>query len=93
MAKKNTNESKTDINPRMKIIGDKLRRLRVEAGHSSYETFAWDKGIGRMQYWRMERGSNFTFASLFKVLDAHGMSLADFFAEFTDVGLPKEEKE
>lgn len=90
MAKKNTTDPKKELDPRMKEIGDKLRQLRIEAGHSNYETFAWDKGIGRMQYWRMEKGSNFTFASLFKVLDAHGISLAEFFSDFKEISVKDE---
>ena len=90
MTKKKTTIPKKEIDPRMKDIGEKIRQLRIEAGHSNYETFSWDSGIGRMQYWRMEKGSNFTFASLFRVLDAHGISLAEFFADFNEVGEKKE---
>jgi len=35
-----------------------------------------------MQYWRMEAGTNFTFTSLLRILDAHKMNLSDFFEEF-----------
>lgn len=93
MAKKKSTPPKKELDPRMIEIGEKLTALRIAAGYTNYENFAWDKDIGRMQYWRMEKGSNFTFASLFKVLDAHGISMADFFSEFTDVGITKEKKE
>lgn len=61
-------------------IGNKLRQLRIEKGYTSYETFAFDYDIPRMQYWRMEKGkTNVTIKSLKKVLDIHGISFKDFF--------------
>ena len=53
--------------------------MRIEKGFTSYENFAIEHGISRMQYWRMEKGTNFTFESLLKILDAHEMSLSEFF--------------
>ncbi len=35
-----------------------------------------------MQYWRMEKGSNFTFKSFLRILDAHEMTLFEFFEGF-----------
>lgn len=80
MAKKTT--PKKEIDPRALQVAQKLKKLRIEKGYTSYENFAIDKGIRRMQYWRMETGTNFTFASLLKILDAHQMSLAAFFEDF-----------
>jgi len=83
-------EKKTkELDPRILVIAQKLERIRKEAGYTSYENFAIEHGITRMQYWRMEKGSNFTFTSFLKILDAHGMSLADFFQEFQDVPAKK----
>jgi len=45
--------------------------MRKEAGYTSYENFAIDKGIPRMLYWRLEKGTNFTITSLLRILDAH----------------------
>lgn len=76
------NESKTPkpIDPRMEKIGAHIKKLRIEAGYTNYEEFAWKYEIGRMQYYRMESGKhNFTFSSLFKVIDAHGLSIQEFF--------------
>ena len=39
-------------------IGKELKRLRVNAGYKSYEVFAWDNKISRIQYWKMEKGTN-----------------------------------
>lgn len=60
-------------------IGEKLRELRKASGYKSYENFAFDNEINRVQYGRMEKGANMTLASLLKVLDIHKISLDDFF--------------
>lgn len=66
---------------RIMRVADKLERLRIEKGFTSYENFAIEYGISRMQYWRMEKGTNFTFESLLKILDAHKMTLNEFFED------------
>ena len=62
-------------------IGQRLKKLRLKKGYKSYETFAWDNEIPRVQYWRMEKGTNFTISSLLRVLDSHNLTLEDFFSE------------
>ncbi|MBC8266832.1 MAG: XRE family transcriptional regulator [Flavobacteriales bacterium] len=63
----------------IKKIGEKLKLLRKEAGFSGYDAFAWEHGLSRIQYWRMEKGTNFTIKSLLKILAIHKISLKDFF--------------
>ena len=75
--------TKKDLDPRIKAIAKKLEIIRIQKGYSSYENFAIEFGISRMQYWRMEKGTNFTFTSLLKILDAHEMSLNDFFRDIS----------
>ena len=60
-------------------IGSELKELRVNAGYKSYEVFAWDNKISRIQYWKMEKGTNFTLKSLKRVLDIHDMRIDTFF--------------
>jgi transcriptional regulator with XRE-family HTH domain len=61
-------------------IGDRVRELRKAKGYTSYESFAFDHDIPRMQYWRLEKGkSNVTIRSLEKILKIHNMSFKDFF--------------
>ena len=60
-------------------VGDRLRELRKKAGYKSYENFAFDNEINRVQYGRMEKGANITLASLMNVLDVHKLSLEEFF--------------
>lgn len=64
---------------RLKAIGSKLRQIRIEKGYGSYDFFAWENKLSRIQYLNMEQGKNFTLKSLLKVLDIHGMTLSDFF--------------
>jgi transcriptional regulator with XRE-family HTH domain len=46
----------------------------------SYENFANDYDLPRMQFWRIEKGKvNLTVKSLLKILTIHNTSLADFF--------------
>lgn len=78
MAKQNKKEDKK-YDKRIMLVADKLERMRIEKGFTSYENFAIEYGISRMQYWRMEKGTNFTFESLLKILDAHKITLEDFF--------------
>jgi len=61
-------------------IGNRLRDLRKAKGYSSYETFAFDFEIPRMQYWRLEKGkTNLTIRTLEKLLKIHNISFKDFF--------------
>jgi hypothetical protein len=62
-------------------IAQKLKQMRLDKGYTSYETFAWENEINRVQYWRIEKGSNITLTSLMKVLDIHNVSLKDFFED------------
>lgn len=77
---KDTNKKHDDFDIIMLDIANKLKELRLNAGYTSYENFAWDNGINRMQYWKMEKGeTNFTMRSLHKVLQAHNISFGEFF--------------
>jgi transcriptional regulator with XRE-family HTH domain len=61
-------------------IGERLTELRKQLGYTSYETFAYDHEIPRMQYWRMEKGRvNITMKSLMRILTIHRITLAEFF--------------
>ena len=59
----------------------KVKELRIKSGYTSHESFAWDNNINRVQYWRIEKGSNITLKTLLAVLDIHKISLADFFKD------------
>jgi hypothetical protein len=72
-------EEKNTLDPRIIKIADKLKKLRKGKGFTSYENFALDKDLPRVQYWRLEKGTNFTITTLLRTLDAHQISLEQFF--------------
>lgn len=74
--------ARKDLDSRIHAIAKKLEAIRKEKGYTSYENFAIEHGISRMQYWRMEKGTNFQFESFLRILDAHKMTLAEFFKDF-----------
>lgn len=62
-------------------IANKIKELRLKKGFTSHEQFAWEYNINRVQYWRIEKGSNITLSSLLRILDIHQVSLSDFFKD------------
>jgi len=73
----------TDIkkleNSRLDEIGQHVRHLRKTNTNLSAENFAYEKGFDRVQYSRIEKGTNITMKTLLKVVDSHNMTLKDFF--------------
>ena len=63
-----------------KQTGKLLRKLRIQAGFTCYESFAFEHKLSRIQYWRMESGNtNYTIKSLIKILNIHGIC---YYTEF-----------
>lgn len=70
----------------LKEIGEKLKELRIKNGYKSYESFAIENSLSRMQYWRIEKGlTNITIKSLKRILDIYEMSIDDFFEQMKDL--------
>lgn len=69
------------LDQRILKFADKIKELRVSAGYSSAENFAYDNELNRVQYWRVESGANITLKTLLKLLDIHKVTLGDFFAD------------
>jgi len=67
------------LDKRILKIADKIKKMRVEKGFTSYDSFAWDNDLSRIHYWRIEKGSNLTMQTLLKILDIHKITLEDFF--------------
>lgn len=63
----------------LKAIGEGLKELRLENGHTSYEQFALTHDLDRKQYWRTENGSNMTLKTLIIILQIHDVSMVEFF--------------
>lgn len=68
----------------LESLGNEIRSLRIAAGYKSYEAFAWENNLSRIQYWKMEQGTNCTLKSLHKVLKIHQLSFGDFFKSIDD---------
>lgn len=66
---------------RIILISEKLKELRIKANYTSAESFAYDHDLNRVQYWRVESGTNVTLKTLLKILDIHKISLGEFFED------------
>lgn len=73
--------SEKNIELKINQISKKIKEIRLSKGYTSYETFAFDHNLNRVQYWRIESGSNITLKTLIKVLDIHKISLEEFFKD------------
>lgn len=66
------------------LLGERIKALRIKAGYSSYEIFAYDIGIHRVQVGRYEKGQNLNYLTLLKLVRAFDMTLEEFFSEGFD---------
>jgi transcriptional regulator with XRE-family HTH domain len=64
-----------------KKVGDRIRELRKQKGYKAYEDLAYEADIPRAQWGRYEKGANLKVNSLKKVLDALGVTPAEFFSK------------
>lgn len=62
-------------------VAKKIKQLRKDKGYTSFQAFAYDFELNRVQYWRIESGQNITLKTLIKVLEIHQISLAEFFKD------------
>jgi transcriptional regulator with XRE-family HTH domain len=58
-----------------------LKQLRKEKGFKNYEHFAYELGMSRSAYWRIEKGSNFEMKTLFRICNLLGISVQEFFSD------------
>jgi transcriptional regulator with XRE-family HTH domain len=63
------------------MLANRMKYLRLKAGHLNYERFALNNDISRAQYRNYEMGKNLTYKSLLKVLNALDVTLEEFFSE------------
>lgn len=66
--------------PELLAISKRLKTLRKEKGYANYEHIAYDLGMSRSAYWRLESGENFSLKTLVKVCALLGITLEEFFA-------------
>lgn len=81
------NQKKGDLNPDLDTeealarLGKRIKDLRIKAGYTSYEYFAYDHNISRAQMGRYENGQDLRFSSLLKLTKAFGITLQELFSE------------
>ena len=76
------NEEEINIEDNIKKVANKIRQLRIDSNYSSYENFAFDNDINRVQYWRVESGKNITLKTFFKILSIHKITPEEFYKDF-----------
>ena len=62
-------------------ISKRLKELRIEKGFNNYEHFAYELGMSRSAYWRIEKGSNFEMKTLFRICKLLEISVQEFFTQ------------
>ena len=77
---------KTDKLPELQEVGARLKQLRREKGYKNYEHIAFDLGMSRSAYFRLESGENFSLKTLIKVCKQLNVTFEEF---FTGVNVPK----
>lgn len=60
-------------------ISQRLKQPRKEKGYKNYEHFAYELGMSRSAYWRIEKGSNFEMKTLFRICKLLGITVQEFF--------------
>jgi transcriptional regulator with XRE-family HTH domain len=74
-------------NPEDKIIqqidtvSKKIKQLRKAKGFTSFEAFANEYDLDRVQYWRVESGANITLKTFFRILEIHNITPQEFFSD------------
>lgn len=65
--------------PELLVIADRLKQIRKEKGYANYEHIAFDLGMSRSAYWRLESGENFSLKTLIKICKLMNITLEEFF--------------
>ncbi len=60
-------------------ISKRLKELRKQKGYKNYEHFAYELGMSRSAYWRIEKGANFEIKTLLRICKLLDITLLDFF--------------
>ena len=71
-----------ELNELHQKIGAELKSMSLLAGFSCYEVFANKNNLSKIQYFKMEKGTNFTLKSLDRILKIHDISIINFFHKF-----------
>jgi hypothetical protein len=81
MAKRKSIELPVEIVPVMKQIGMKIVQYRKQS-HPNYRTYAEDKNINVMTFWRLQSGEDIKMSSFMQILKKMDVDPEDFFTGF-----------
>lgn len=86
MAKKKepTSLKSLDADRELKQIGNRIKQLRKGLGYTSYEKFANEHDIHRVQWGRYEQGLDMYTSTLVKIAKLLEVSIQEFFDEGFD---------
>lgn len=73
------NSNQITCSEELKVIAERLKGLRKAKGYSNYEHIAFELGMSRSAYWRLESGANFELKTLIKICRLLDISLEEFF--------------
>ncbi len=73
-----------DATADLKKIGARIKQLRKKLGYTSYETFANEHDIHRVQWGRYEQGLDMYTSTLIKIATLLGVTIKEFFSEGFD---------
>ena len=73
------NSAENQISQEYIAIASRLKELRKEKGYSNYEHIAFELGMSRSAYWRLETGVNFEMKTLIKICKLLNVTLEEFF--------------
>lgn len=77
---------KTEKSPELEKIAARLKEIRKEKGFKNYEHIAFELGMSRSAYWRLESGENFSLKTLVRICKLLEITLEDF---FDGINVPK----
>src|SRR4029079_19352927 len=60
-------------------FGVLLRKLRIQRGYKSAETFSYEFELNRTAYWRWENGENITMNNFFRLCEIHQKTPMEIF--------------
>lgn len=73
------NSAENTKEPEYEVIASRLKELRKQKGYSNYEHIAFELGMSRSAYWRLETGVNFELKTLIKICKLLNVTLEEFF--------------
>lgn len=83
---------KTEKSPELEKIAARLKEIRKEKGFKNYEHIAFELGMSRSAYWRLESGENFSLKTLVRICKLLEITLEDFFAGISVPKIPSKKK-